>query len=442
MSHKFTFTSFLCLCLMAMMFMIAAPENASAQTLPGGGIGPVQPDVCTNFVTRAQNTFGNTTSATNTGLLSGIYTFINNTVNSATKDLFQSFTNNPKYQKAVYAAITLMITFYGVGFIIGIVQPSFQQVLVRLVKVGIIFSLISSTGWTFFSNSVVKFFQNGSDDIIKGVQHIATGIAPTATDTPFYALDRVADFVVQPDTIIAIMGAIGAGGPFGLTMGGLMLIAMAGFVRLLLKTLQTYAITFVARALILGLAPIFFIFLLFDRTKSMFISWLNALINLSLQPILLFTFMSFFIVMIENSAKEMLGTELCWQQFSNVEGSSSPLAFWRFRSDTGNSTGMGDMTYQGALECLLSPDPTVVEKCKKKPFPISIVDLLSFLILVFLATRFTEVVQRISSELSNALVALDGSGKLDQLLSSQNKAPGGGIGPLNIKGGGTGKKGK
>lgn len=412
----------MCLVVMAMMFLM--PDMASAQdsTEP-------EEQVCTSFKERALMMENGVPGKT--GLLSGIYLTIVGVVNDATEKLFKAFTESDTYQYAVSGALTLMVVFYGVGFVIGVVQPSFQQVLIRLVKMSIIFSLISPMGWNFFNDNVVRFFQDGTDDIIKKVQEIATTVPAPPDATPFYALDRIADFLIQPDTIIAIMGAMGAGGPYGIAMGGLLALAMLGFFKMVLQALSTYAITFVARALVLGVAPIFFIFLLFDRTKNMFVSWLNALINLSLQPILLFTFLSFFIVMIESASTDMLaGKELCWGEFKNVSGSTNSLSFWRFRDPTTGTIVTGDYTFKGSLECMVSPLSAGGTKCEA--FPIGTLNMLSFLILVYLATRFVEVVKRISSELSNALVGLDSSGKLEQIMQAQHTG-GPGINPKQKK---------
>ncbi len=422
MGYRNIFFAFFCLIGLSLM---ALPKGAMAQQIPGSNPQITAADQCTNFSGAMQQAF-DTSDPTKTGLLTDIYYFIVDVVADATQSMFEAFINNDSYQNAVYGAITLMITLYGVGFLIGVVQPSFQQVLVRLFKIGIIFALISPGGWNFFHMNVVKFFQDGTDDIINGVQEISTGIVAPAGASPFYALDRIAEFVIQPDTIIAIMGSITAGGPFGLPMGGLMILTMAAFIGMLLKALQVYAIAFVARALVLGLAPIFFIFLLFDRTKNMFIAWLNALINLSLRPILLFTFMSFFIVLMEGAAKDVLGAELCWTKFQNISGSVNSMAFWRYRDkNPPHNVITGDMDYQGSLECLLSPANSVVGGCQ--PFPVDILDLLTFLILIYIAKRFTDVVERIASELSNAMVGLDSSGKLEQILHSKQQASGGGF---------------
>ena len=413
--------------LVMLAFVMLVPETGHAATPPSAGN-------CTSFTERAALTLGNTANP-KPGLLSEVNAFIKTTIGAATQRLFEAFTSSAAYQRAVGAAMTLMVLFYAVGFTIGVVQPSFQQVLIRLVKLGLIGAIISPTGWTFFSQYVVTFFQDGSDQLINGVQAIGFGIAAPAGAGPFYALDRVTSFLIDPDTIVAIMGSVMSGGPFGMAMGGLMVISTYSFFKLILKTLQIYAVTFVARSLVLGVAPLFFVFLMFDRTKNMFIAWVNALINLSLQPILMFTFLSFFLVLIESSAQNMLGAELCWHEFQNVVSGVNKMAFWRFADPVTGQVSTGDWTWNGSLECLVTPN--IADQAKCKDFPLNILDILSFLILVFLATRFAEVVEKISSELSNAVVNLDNQGKLDQLMERGNKGTASALGSgMNPRAGG------
>ena len=413
----FAFSLVLCMGLVALPSMARADDT----TTP---VSQSQNEVCTSFADSAKKMDDNSTDP-NGGMLTNIYTFIKTTVNDATQKLFSAFTSDSGYQNALAAAITLMVLFYAVGFTIGVVQPSFQQVLIRLAKIGVITGVCSPSGWQFFSDNVVKFFQEGSDQLITGVQAIGMGVAPPpGVDSPFYALDKLAGFLIQPDTLIAILGSVFAGGPFGLTMGALFSIALFGFFNLLFKTLKVYAISFVARAMVLGVAPIFFVFLLFDKTKGLFIAWVNTLVNLSLQPILMFTFLSFFLVMIESASKDMLGAELCWHDFKNMESGVNHLSFWRWVDPKTHASTTGDMTWNGSLECLLPGN----QKCPE--FPVNIVDVLSFLILVYLAQRFADVVDRISAELSNATVGLDTQGKLD--LNALNRKAGNSLSGANL----------
>ena len=361
------------------------------------------------------------------GLLSEIYIFIKDVVGTATQKLFSAFTENAAYQNAVYWTMVLMVVFFGIAFTIGIVQVSFQQVLVRLVKIGVIVAVISPGGWYFFSDYVVKFFMDGTDDLVKGVIQIGVGGSNPlpANATPFYQFDQLAKVLIQPDTIVAIMGSTFAGGPYGMAMGGLMMIAVWGFVSLLVKALKVYATTFVARSLLLGVAPIFIVFMLFDRTKQMFMSWLQALLAMSLQPILLFTFLSFFMVLIQSAGRDMMSADLCWTEFTSVQGTASKAQFWRFKDKQTGELITSQLTWEGSIQCLIEGKGKDGKPCSE--FPINIIDILSFLILVYIAQRFSDVIDRIANELSNTFISLDAGGKIDQFMTratqSLGKAP-------------------
>lgn len=413
----------LTLLMLALMFSLpAAPSMAQTAPPPAAPSTPTasnpfissENDNCTNIQERKQEIFNGTGEA---GLLSEIYNFIKDTLNDATKKLFSAFTNSGSYQMALNAAVTLMVVIGGIGFTIGVIQPSFAQLLVRLLKLGIVYAVVSPGGWTFFSDYAVKFFMDGTDELVKGVVAIGTGVTPPPGATPFYQLDRLASFLIDPDTIIAILGTFTAGGPYGMGMGGLMLIACWGFVSLIIKALRIYAVTFVGRSLLLGVAPVFIVFLLFDRTKQMFVSWVNALISMMLQPVLLFTFLSFFLVLIESGAKDMLSSELCWTEIkAGSQGNANPTAFWRLTGPN-KELNTDTMTWNGTLSCLINGKTADNKPCPE--FPINIIDILSFLILVYLAQRFSEVIERIANELSNAFVLLDAGGKIDQFISQQ-----------------------
>lgn len=378
--------------------------------------------VCTKFAENKALTVDNTTYKP--GMMASIYLYIEETVGNATQDLFEAFTYSSDYKAAVSAAITLMVVIYGAAFTMGVVQASFGQVLIRLIKIGLITALIAPGGWYFFSDYVVRFFSEGTDSLILGVMEIGTGIAPPAGATPFYQLDTIASFLLTPDTVIALLGSMATGGAYGASMASLMMIACIGFIKLLLHTLQKYAICYVARALVLGVAPVFFVFLLFDRTRQLFISWVNVLLNLSLQPLLLFTFLSFFIVLIQTAAKDMFSAELCWTEVQNVAGTQNKTAFWAFveekKDADGNTTVQpltGKWDWNGNFSCIMSGGTSCPE------FPVNIINILSFLILVYIAQRFAGVVDRMTTELSNAAVALDATGKFEHMLQTKGRGP-------------------
>jgi type IV secretory pathway VirB6-like protein len=356
---------------------------------------------CTDF--SKLKTDANNTSSTK-GILSNVSDMVKSVVGDASKKLFETFTNNANYKSAVNAAMILMVTIYGLAFTIGVVQASFAEVLKRLIKMGIIFAVISPTGWQFFSQYVVTFFNDGTDELIGMVISIGTG-QPMVDGSPFIALDRIASVVISPDMIIAVIGSTFASGPYGLTMGALLGFAVMGLLKLLIDALKAYALSFIVRAMMFGVAPIFIVFLLFDKTKQLFTGWLNTLISLSLKPILFFTFLSFFLVILKSSATGMVGdNELCWVESKAIEGTQNKMGGWVWKKENENLK-LEQWTWQGPLSCMLNGGKDAAGKpCES--FPINILDILSFLILVYVAGRFTGVIDRLSNDISNTAINL------------------------------------
>ncbi|MDX2095926.1 MAG: type IV secretion system protein [Alphaproteobacteria bacterium] len=373
------------------------------------------------------------------GLLTNITDYVKGVVTGASEQLYRAFTNSAAYQNAVGATITLMIVIYGVGFLIGVVQASFGQVLVRLVKIGMVLTLISPTGWQFFSDYAVKFFNDGTDSIIAKSMEIGTGIDLAAGDSPFKMLDGLAKIILSPDMIIAILGATFNSGPYGMTIAALLSFAAFGLIKLLVNGLRLYAVSFVVRSLMLGVAPVFIVFLLFDRTKQLFTGWLNVLVFLSLQPILYFTFISFFLVMITTASTSMMGgNELCWVESSQWAGSQNKVAFWRFKHKDEKFPDLNEFDWGGSIKCRMEGGTSVVggdnQNGKCAEFPLNIVDILSFLILIYVAGKFAEVTDRIAADISNSFVNLDQQAKSD-LSKLNDKKDGKDNGLLTPKGG-------
>ncbi len=439
-----SYLTMLCCAVMLIGTLSLLPVAAQAQTTPQ----PTPTDLqCTNLSQL------NADTGTNDGhLLTDITTYIKNIINGASQQLFTAFTGSNSYNIVLNACASLMVIFYGIGFTFGIVQPSFGQVLVRIIKFGIIYTIASPAGWDYFNQYVATFFNDGTDQIISEVMSIGTGVPITAGSSPFQSLDHLAHVFLSPDMIIAVLGATFASGPYGMGISFLIAWAAWGVVKLLLNGLKTYALAFLVRALLFGVAPVFFIFLLFDRTRQIFSGWVNLLVFLSLRPILYFTFISFFMVMITSSMNDMMGgAELCWSEYSNVSGGPNKVAFWRFKPAGQQFPDVEKQDWKGPLSCQLNggvyPNGVVDDKGnslagqKCKPYPINIVDILSFLILIYVAGKFADSIESIANELSNSYASIDAGGRqsLNPMGSASDNATTGGN-TTNPSAGGAGAK--
>jgi type IV secretory pathway VirB6-like protein len=405
--------------MMLMLFMLMLlPSFAFAATPASSG------DICTAFSDAKTKAASDTST---TGLLTDIYYFIKGVVGDATRNLFLAFTGSSAYQSALGAVFILVVVFFGVTFMTGVgQQPSFAEILKRLIKLGVVMALISPMGWIYFNDTIVSFFNDGTDDLVKAVNSIGTGIPTPIGASPFFQLDKIASVLVQPDVLVMIMSSLFTSGPYGLAMGGLMSIALIGFIKLLVDALKIYAVCFVARSMLLGLAPIFFTFMLFEKTKQLFLQWVNVLVAMSLQPILMFTFLSFFTILIQNAAFDMLSTDVCWTDCKVVDGAQNSMSCWRPQDDQ-KQVIKSEMSWNGAVSCLVGGSGNCPE------FPFNIVDILSFLILVFIAQRFSDQIILIANDLAGVQVNLSQGPQSAQfgkgIQESISKAFGGGKKP-------------
>lgn len=382
----------------AMMAMLAvavlcmAPDAYAGGGGGGGGGGNANAN-CTDEFPQAQNS---------EGILTQIVDYIKEIIMQATQDLFQGIVGHPSFINALNAAFAIFVTLYGVMFMFGIVPLSLGQASVRLFKFGVILSVVNvGSGFGFFSNTAIRFFNDGTDELISALISIATGdssgtsYSASGSPQPFRQLDGIVQEILSSKMMVSIIGSF-LNGPSGLMMGGLLTIGIIAFVQTIIKALKIYCLSLIAKALLFGLAPIFFGFMLFERTKNMFMGWVNQVVNFSLQPLLMFAFISFFIILLQSSAENILGVAWCWTAMDVKVGSPISTHWWRPKE-----FGTTDWTPLGPANCLKGGGSNCPD------FPISVVDTLAFLILAHLAYRFSDVVQSIATEIASSTLILD-----------------------------------
>jgi len=354
---------------------------------------------------------------------------------------------------AVNGAISIYIVMYGILFMVGIVQITLHDFVMRMIKIGIITVLLSGGSWGFFSTYVVTFFQCGMNDIIgfltnmtiSGVTNVVsfTNVAGACANGPgahpFDGLDQVLMKVLSVKMFVTIT-AIGGTLPYGPFFLLLIGAAMMYFIKSLLTAMWVYLMAIVLQALLFGLAPIFIVAILFERTKHLFQGWINQLVNTMLQPIMLFAFFSFFVTLISSTVSLIIppdggptngtgATPVCWSKVTNtMNGTAGGEGAWRFETSQSNAwvPYAGDWSWDGPLNTT-GPQPV---------FPIDLMNILIFLLLAELAGKFNSVVLMIASDLAGATTNFDTmSSALDGAKSWFKSNVGGAGAPPSQRGG-------
>ncbi len=376
--------------------------------------------------------------APGSGIISTVVANIANIVNNLAVGMYSGILSNADFQGTVAATITLYVIIYGVMFMGGLTQASLHDAVIRLAKIAVVATIaFSPLSWSFFYNYMGSAFDAGKNELIGYVLSIAnsgvtgwtvvspnippdSGGSTVAFDPqvlakyPFTVLDDAVTVLTSSKMAVTLVATV-ATGPYGLPILLLILAALGTFVGALFQAMWVYLMSVVVTAFLFAIAPIFFVFLLFQRTRSLFDGWINQLISATLQPLFLFVFFSFFSMMMLGGIGELLQTPVCWTPPGDIwRGTPFNIYIWRFmvwingewRMHPGGWSIMGpDIDAQG------SNIPV---------FPIGIADVLILLLIAQLAKRFNSMALHIAREIAGASLQLDVSMRLSHWFSPNN----------------------
>lgn len=349
------------------------------------------------------------------GIVSGVIASIRLILDGLAQNLYNSVILNPSFRVAATSALTLYVIIYGILFTFGMTQVTLMDFLVRCVKIGIVGALITPGSWTFFYNYVGVFFIEGTDELLELMASIATGtpLDPGGHAYPFAVIDNAIADLASP-RMMAIMIATLLTGPYGLVLILIMLMGVGRFIGAILQAAWVYLMSLVVKIFLFALAPIFFIFLLFGRTRNLFDGWLNQLISASLQPIFLFAFFAFFAVLVRASLLKLMAVPACLTPIpgGSIPGTKITGEIWRFmRVDP--ATG----------QYVLNTGPVTFSD----PTAFGIMDLLAFVLCVYLLVRFMSVSLQLAKDIAGGGFNLNVSGAVSEWLASSMPSATGGI---------------
>jgi len=268
-------------------------------------------------------------------------------VNEATmgqaERVYRLLISDSRYQAILSISLITMFTFYGFGYLIGVVEMTHADIINRVIKIGLIYLFVGETGWEWFNKIVVKLFKDSTD-------YIAFMMASSFDESPelknaidsgnfydksvlFSSVDKVFGLffasAVQKKVSALLFASIFGWAYLMIIYSSFMLyvFAVSNAVLLYLTAQVFISILFV-------LGPIFFVFTLFAQTKEMFDNWLKQLISFSLQQIFLLTTLAFFNMLMYEVIKMSLGYKICWDEVwtLNIITRITLLSFWTIAS--------------------------------------------------------------------------------------------------------------
>lgn len=214
-----------------------------------------------------------------------------NVLDSA-QQVFEKIIADDNYKNILNGMSLLFVMFYGAAVALGIAQPSQAELVVRVAKMAFIYAMLAS--WDDFFNLVASFFEAIANDLTGVMTSAITGSDIAPQDVLGFIDDKVLPFLFSPKFAVTIGAVSMAGTTAGPMLAMLLISVVLAYLWSLVIGVQIFILSAIARALLYAVAPVFIIMLLFQQTKSLFDAWLKQMINFSLQPVLLVSFMAFF----------------------------------------------------------------------------------------------------------------------------------------------------
>jgi len=272
-----------------------------------------------------------------------------------------------KYQAILSICLVVMLTFYGVGTLMGVNEITHTELVNRVMKIGLIYLFVSPNGWYWFNELVVNFFKNGTDYLafmMASSFDNSPEIANAITNNDYYdksilfkSVDKVFGLFFS-DAVQKKVSALLFASIFGFVYLWIIYLSFMLYVYAVCNAVLLYLTSQVFISILFILGPLFLIFTLFGQTKDMFDNWLKQLITFSLQQIFLLTTLAFFNMMMYEVLKMSLGYKVCWDVVWTIKilvTTIDLMSFWTIPSlSSGANSQAGSVSGQDGIPSLFS----------------------------------------------------------------------------------------
>ena len=209
--------------------------------------------------------------------------------------------------------LSLYIMIYGMMFLLGMVQISQTDLVMRVVKIAFVAGLLNDTTFDFFRTYVFDFVTGFTDDIIANMAGYSIFSGSTTISNPFMFLNEVMTKIFLSSTFIAQILALLSMGINGVIYFILIIVCLGIVVIVLLRSIAVYLMAFMAITVLIGLTPLFLTFILFERTFYLFDNWVKFMFRYMLEPVILLAGIIILTQLFTIYLDFVIGYSVCWK---------------------------------------------------------------------------------------------------------------------------------
>jgi type IV secretory pathway VirB6-like protein len=217
--------------------------------------------------------------------------------------LFDTLVSQSIFIGIVRALLVFYMTFFGLAFAMGLIQLNHNEMITRLIRVAFIIIIISPGAWEFL---YTNFFQLAIFGPLELISIYTTGneaipgvcINPNDPASIFRVFDLPFSLMLSEATWIKIGGLIIStfvSNIFtGILIALVLIYAILIYIITIAKVIMMYLMSVVILATLIFISPIFFCLMLFQFTRSYFVTWWKYVLSFAIQPAVLFSVIAIF----------------------------------------------------------------------------------------------------------------------------------------------------
>jgi type IV secretory pathway VirB6-like protein len=233
-------------------------------------------------------------------------------IDMISQTLFTNGSTSGVFKNIIRALLTLYVMFYGIGFLIGTQKFTHKDFLIRLVKMGVVMTLISDTGINFFNEYLFGLLKHGQTTLLNIVSNPELAQMETG-ELNVDSLFGFSNFVITTifsKHFFSILAAFLLWFPIGWVCLAMILYTVVVYIFAIMEVVIMYVISYTAIGLFIALGPVFIPLMLFERTKGLFDGWISAMVSYAMQPVVMFAAILLITSFINETIYNLLTLEL------------------------------------------------------------------------------------------------------------------------------------
>ncbi|MFK7973829.1 MAG: type IV secretion system protein [Rickettsiaceae bacterium] len=209
--------------------------------------------------------------------------------------------------------LIIYIMFYGMMFLLGMVKINQTDLVIRVVKIAFVAGLMNDKTFEFFNNYIFDSVTGFTDQIIANMSGYSLFSGSTTITNPLMFMNEVMTRVLISSTFAAQMMAMLSMGLNGVLYFIIIFVCIGILLLVLFRSMAVYLMAYMAIAVLLGIAPLFLTFVLFERTRYLFDNWVKFTFRYMIEPVILLAGIIILTQLMTIYLDYVVGYSVCWK---------------------------------------------------------------------------------------------------------------------------------